>query len=619
MDGVRPEGEARVSTNWSEVRQCLDRILDQNGPEVFHDPSMLGLLVDMRDLDAVEFQQLRTQFARRRATTALDRAMKAHKYQAPAAARASAADRVWVELAYDRRAVVDNLIPHLVAHPDVYVQGNDLVRIVGVKDGTVAPSVQRLSAAQVAEVVTSAVVLFAYRGGADEEPERIPVQPDRHLLEMILGRRDYPGARTIEGISEAPLVRHDGSVFAEAGYDPQTRYFCTYRGPTLEVPDDPSIDDARRALAALTDLVEDFPFKGDVHRSVWLAAVFTLILRPHIEGPTPIIVVSANHPGTGKTMLVEIVSLIVYGRPATRRPFTDDDRELTASVTAILAQGVPMALFDNVDRPFGGAFVDLVATSRDVSTRLYGRNDQSLALRANTVFFATGNNVALRGDLVRRVLFCELQRQLENPEARTGFRHPDLLSTVKNTAATVLAAAMTVVRAFLRAGSPRAAVRPFGSYEEWSRWVRNLLLWVGAADPVASQEELRLERDTPLAGLLAAWMTVFGENVPATIHEALTRIREAESDRVTLRRDGPVSFGEYQEVESRAAKTERLKAALMELGMQSVDRVSTVTLGRKLKTYAHRNCQGLRFESVLKDNTHAWKVVRVPPSEEGAK
>ena len=54
--------------------------------------------------------------------------------------------------------------------------------------------------------------------------------------------------------------------------------------------------------------------------------------------------------------------------------------------------------------------------------------------------------------------------------------------------------------------------RPLGSFEEWSRLVRDALVWLGEGDPVDTMERSRTEdpRREALAAVLAQWSAVLG-------------------------------------------------------------------------------------------------------------
>ena len=53
------------------------------------------------------------------------------------------------------------------------------------------------------------------------------------------------------------------------------------------------------------------------------------------------------------------------------------------------------------------------------------------AIPAKAIWIATGNNLQFQADTARRTLRIRLESREENPEERTGFKHPDLLPWVR--------------------------------------------------------------------------------------------------------------------------------------------------------------------------------------------
>src|SRR5207302_3646705 len=62
------------------------------------------------------------------------------------------------------------------------------------------------------------------------------------------------------------------------------------------------------------------------------------------------------------------------------------------------------------------------------------------------------------------------------------------------------------------AGCPREAP-PLGSFADWSKWVRDPLLWLGCVDPVDAMGEVRREdpKLSALAGVLEQWSIVIDD------------------------------------------------------------------------------------------------------------
>src|SRR6516164_1893022 len=96
-----------------------------------------------------------------------------------------------------------------------------------------------------------------------------------------------------------------------------------------------------------------------------------------------------------------------------------------------------------------------------------------------------------------------ISKRWTRPELRK-FARNTLRQAAANRASYV-AAALTVMRAYLAAGVPEVC-GPFGSYAEWSAMVRSPLVWLGEPDPVASVDITQAE-DPELAELreLGEW------------------------------------------------------------------------------------------------------------------
>lgn len=130
-----------------------------------------------------------------------------------------------------------------------------------------------------------------------------------------------------------------------------------------------------------------------------------------------------------------------------------------------------------------------------------------------TLWMASGNNLSVKGDLVRRVVPIQLRPLVERPEERDGFKHPNLIEHVARNRAKYIGAALTILRAYIVAGRPEQGLRAMGSYESWSGLVRSAIVWVGLDDPTLGVATLREGADTKLlqvAGIMHAWKGWYG-------------------------------------------------------------------------------------------------------------
>jgi putative DNA primase/helicase len=118
-------------------------------------------------------------------------------------------------------------------------------------------------------------------------------------------------------------------------------------------------------------------------------------------------------------------------------------------------------------------------------------------------------------------LSVSLDARVERPETRT-FKNPDPIEVVRDNRAKYVAAALTILRAYHVAGRPQMPNTPLGSFEVWSRWVRDALIWLGEPDPCKTMERIRIEdpRLKELAAVLGYWKSAIGER-PVTVKELI--------------------------------------------------------------------------------------------------
>lgn len=384
----------------------------------------------------------------------------------------------------------------LVADPDIYQRGRQLVRVLPAEvagDGALegaAPVIAPMPLPILRERMAASATWVALRGDEIE-----PAHPPPWAVEAIHARGEWPGIRPLAGIVEAPTLRPDGSLLSEPGYDAATGLlYLAPAGVTWPpIPKSPTRDDALVALATLDNVVCDVRFEAEHHLSGWLALVLTLVARPAIDGPVPMALIDAPVAGTGKTLVGDAACRIGTNRamPLDGYPRTDEEFDKRTLAWACAARAV--VALDNVAGRLGGESLCRALTARVVSGRvLGGTTERAATLR--TVFIATGNNVQIGLDMHRRVVHVRLAAREEDPSTRTGFRHRLPEYAIENRPGLVVAA-LTVLRAYIAAGRPVQDMPTWGSYEAWSALVRGALVWCGRADPAEGRDELRAAAD----------------------------------------------------------------------------------------------------------------------------
>ena len=261
-----------------------------------------------------------------------------------------------------------------------------------------------------------------------------------------VGRWRFP---LMTAITECPVLLEDGGVLDTPGYDARTGILFdpgATKFPPIEKT--PSRLQGEAALDVILGLIKDFPFPSETDRSVALSAILTPLCR-HAMRSTPLFAVSAPTMGTGKTLLADLVSLIATGRRAAVMSHGADATEERKRLLAVLIEGDPIIVIDNIAEPFGSDAMCAILTAATYKDRLLGAN-KIVTVPTCVTWLATGNNLMFRGDLGTRVLIARLDAGCERPEERIFER--DLLAWVPEHRGRLATAALTVLRGYITAG-----------------------------------------------------------------------------------------------------------------------------------------------------------------------
>lgn len=401
-------------------------------------------------------------------------------------------DRPTIHIRTAEAEVVEEAIAALAVLPSIYHRLGMLVRVL-----PDPPRIQIASTATIQVLLAEAAKWVKYV----EKKETAGWEPAHPPQWAVGGVRDmgvFDGVRRLQGIVTSPVLRRDGTVLVTPGYDSSTELFAAI-DKTWKIPEHPTLADAKAALNLLVDLVVDFPFASDAHRSAWLAGLLTPFARPAIAGPCPLFLVDANTRGAGKTLLTDMIGIIATGSPIPKLSQPKEEEEERKRILAILLGGQPVALIDNVTRPLGSGTIDCLLTSTTFQDRILGRTEQ-VSVPATVVWFATGNNIILQGDTARRSLHIRIEAQHEHPEERSGFRHPALHAYALEHRDELVVAALTILRGYAVSGDAHQ-LPSWGSFEDWSARVRAPLVWLGLPDPVETHRDLQDHADPQAAAL----------------------------------------------------------------------------------------------------------------------
>lgn len=496
-----------------------------------------------------------------------------------------------ITITTDERRVNDEALAALAQRDEtIFQRGGQLVTITretrpgDIDRPTGAATIAPIPLAGLRERLATAAEFVRVGAKGKKFPEHVP----GWCAQAIQVRGEWAGIRPLVGIVQAPTIRRDGSILSAEGYDPASGLYLAPVGQFNTVRKKPTLDDIHNAVEALLEVVADFPFLADAHRSAWIAALLTLMARHAFDGPAPLFLIDANTRGSGKTLLADAIGLIATGRNMPRMTAPRDDDEARKRITSLAMAGDSLVLLDNIAGTLGCASLDAALTADTWRDRVLGRSEMTSELPLRAVWFASGNNVVLAGDTSRRTVYIRLQSPEERPEERQGFHHPDLRSWLKDERPRLLAAGLTILRGFFADGCPSQGLTPWGSFEGWSSVVREAIVWAGLPDPAETREALRDAADHD------------GEAL-RTLLEGLHRLDP--SGRGMTARDI---------LQADSVSEDGLTDVVHELATGRGGKPNARTLGMRLEKLRGRVCAGLALERLPRTEVGTlWRAVPV--------
>ncbi|HEX3882850.1 MAG TPA: hypothetical protein VHW66_09345 [Stellaceae bacterium] len=311
-------------------------------------------------------------------------------------------------------------------------------------------------------------------------------EPIAEGIRHRVGKWEFP---SLTAIISAPVIRSDGTLIDKSGYDRATGlYVAAIDAVFPKIKTSPTREDALDAYKYLMHPLREVKFADEASESVVAAAILTGLQRPMLDF-APIIAIDSPVAGNGKGMICNFISVIAIGHEASSVTAHEDQRETDKVLGAKLISGSQIILIDNVDHPLSSALLAQMMTESAIDVRMLGQS-RNITVPNNFFVLINGNNLALLGDLPRRALKCRLDAGVERPELRV-FTSEYPLVVARRDRPMLVAAALTIMVAYRRAGSPPQASAPLGSFNQWSREIRDAILWLGKPDPVETQAAIR--------------------------------------------------------------------------------------------------------------------------------
>ena len=360
--------------------------------------------------------------------------------------------------------------------PRLYVRGSNPIRLITDEDGELR--MQEITPDIMMHELTWAADFYKEKGKKTED-----VFPPRELCRYVLSAAEWTFPPLL-GITKIPVLRPDGSILASPGYDADTRLiYDPPPGFEVTVPETPTDQDVKAALALLSEFIGDFPYADQASLANTVALALTPVMRQVIDGPTPLFAIDKPSPGTGATLLVECLSLATTGDLPGALGAEADDNEARKAITAALRQSSGWLFFDNVHSELKNPALARALTAGVWEDRILGVS-KTLRVPIRNIWSATGNNLELSLEIARRSCWVRLDAKMAKPWEREaeGFRHPELKPWVRENQARILEALLTLGRNWFAQGRPlpaKAKLPRMGSFEAWSTTLAGVLHAVG--------------------------------------------------------------------------------------------------------------------------------------------
>ena len=399
--------------------------------------------------------------------------------------------------------------------PVIFLRRGKLARCR--KDEEGRPFIEEINEAILLYELARAVNFLIYNQARETSvPTYPPLAVARYILSQ--GTWKFPALR---GMTEVPVVRDDGTILDQSGYDPQTRLIYLPHPELLipPIPANPTRQEVDQARDLAWGYLSEFPYETRADAANAYALLLTVVIRTLIS-LVPMAVIDATKQGSGKGLLAKFIAYIMLGRSAAAMVPPNDENEWRKTLTSLILEGETLISLDNVEGLLYSPALASFLTADVWKARLLGTM-QSPDLVQRTIMIANGNNMQLGGDIPRRSYRIRMDAGVSKPWMRTGFTYSPLLKYARADRGKIIAALLTMVRAWYVAGQPAPAT-PIPALAEFSAWaeiVGGVLAFAGVDGFLDNLDQLYDETDVEgpqWAVFLEMWQHVLGNGYYTT-------------------------------------------------------------------------------------------------------
>jgi len=473
--------------------------------------------------------------------------------------------------------------------PILYQRGGVLCRKRSDESGAMIENIDEAAMSGILSNVCDFIEVSSNAHGDIKETE---VYPPQRLAKNILSLGDWPDIPHLQAITQAPTLAPDGTLHTEGGYNPATQLY--HAQPVTLGDMEPTAANVERAkLLILDDLLGDFPFKDDASRAHAVALAILPIVRPYISGQTPLHLIDAPMPGTGKGLLTDVCAMPATGRSVPAMQAGRDDDEWRKRLTASALIGGTHTSIDNITEALDSGVLASFLTQDTIEDRLLGTS-KIVRLKIRNIWVANGNNVLPSDEIARRCVWIRLDANAEKPWERDGFKHPQIKQWILSNRGEILTAILTLVNKWIADGMPKFSGRAKGSYSEWSDVLGGILESVGVDGFLANEAELyetAVGSSEQWSAFVEAWHEEHGEK--EVLVSELMRLASYTDDAI-------LNSGQYLNLLSEELGGGRDISRSTKLGQKLKQKADQVIAGCKIQKGSRSN-KGPRWRLMIVD------------------
>lgn len=355
--------------------------------------------------------------------------------------------------------------------------------------------------------------------------KKVQWRPDLPPLWLVKDMLVTPNAPLpyLRRIVNHPIFTAKGELHIKSGYDRESNcYFDKTDGLSIPEISNPTKEEVGRALELLNAPLSDFPFVSQAEKAHTIGFMLLPFVRDLILGPTPIHLVEAPSPGSGKTLCLNVAAYPALGHVIATMTEGRSEDEWRKRLTSLLIKSPEFILIDNVKGRLDSGAVSAAVTCQRWEDRILGRSE-TVVVPARCVWAVTGNNIKLSSEIARRAIRIRLDAKVDRPWTRKPeqFKYPHILEWVKEHRNHLVWAALTLAQAWISAGKPKPQAKTpiLGMFEDWQYVIGGILEVAGIPGFLCNLEEFYEVSDTEgviLRTFVAAWWEKFQEEPVTT-------------------------------------------------------------------------------------------------------